>query len=110
MAYHRVEQLRIVPEGIETSHDASHRGTCDDVNGDARTLDDLQGTDVTHTLGSSSTQHDSHFLATLLNRPAAILTGGLTPHATDDCSQHQHNDNESFHCSFQFSCKDTNFC
>ena len=63
---HGVERVGIVADGVETAHDTTHRGTCDDVDGDARFLQYFQHTDMCHTLGTAAAQHNCHFLTPTL--------------------------------------------
>ena len=63
MAHHAVHLLGSVADGIEASDDGAHAGAHHIVDGDARLFDDLDGTDVCHTLGTSTAQHEAHFLA-----------------------------------------------
>ena len=58
--------MGIVADGVETAYDTTHRGTSDDVDGDAGFLQNFQHTDVGHTLGTAAAQHDCHFLAPTL--------------------------------------------
>ena len=55
--------MGVVADGIQTAHDATHRGTCDEVDRYAGFLQHLQHADMCHTLRTAAAEHDSHFLA-----------------------------------------------
>ena len=59
---HRVERVGVIADGIQTTNDTTHRGSCDDVDRDAGFLQNLQHTDMCHTFRTTAAQYDSHFL------------------------------------------------
>ena len=64
--------MGIVADGIKTTHQATHRRTCDDVYGQASLLNHFQRTDMGNALSTAATEHNGHFLA-LLNLVVIIL-------------------------------------
>ena len=57
-----VEHIGPIADRVEASHNASHRGASDDIDGYAGLLDHFQGAYMGHALGAAATQHHSHFL------------------------------------------------
>ena len=58
-----VECIGIVSDGIETTHQTTHRGSRHNVYRQSGTLNDLQRTDMRRTLRTAAAQHDGHLLA-----------------------------------------------
>ena len=58
--------MGIVADGVETAYDTTHRGTCDDVDGDAGFLQYFQHTDVCHAFRTAAAQHNCYFLTPTL--------------------------------------------
>ena len=54
--------MGVVADGVQTTDDATHRRTGDDIHGDARLLQHLQHTDMCHTLRTAAAQYDADLL------------------------------------------------
>ena len=96
--------MGIIADGIETAHDTTHRGTGDDIDGDAGLLQHLQHTDMCHTLRTAATQYDRHLL------PALSLLR-LRTHLAADQQHHYKKQYSCLHLVYLLvsGCKDTSF-
>ena len=54
--------MGIIADGIEATHQTTHRCSCDNVYGQASLLDHLQCADMGNTLGTTSTEYNGHLL------------------------------------------------
>ena len=74
-AHHRVERVGIVTDGIQAAYDAAHRCAGNDIDRNASALQDLQHTNMCHSLCSATTQDNTHLLpawnAVLLSKHCA---------------------------------------
>ena len=70
--------MGIIADGIESADDTAYGCAGNDIDGDASLLQNLQHTDMRHTLCAAATEYDAYFLS--FNSCAVQLCIGCSSH------------------------------
>ena len=73
LAHHAIQLLGCVADGIESADDGAHAGSHHVIDRNAHFFDNLDGTDVSHALGTASAQYEAYLFPLLFRMGRSAL-------------------------------------